>query len=401
MKRTTWIFLGFACLTIVTVGSALAFGMGNVDGVWEYIEDITENRRTSDFGGGADCSVWATGNGNTPTNTSRWNTAIQTGSNLDENQVRYGDPAYSSPTGDCSPFSAQSGFGFDGNNAVGISLTEATPFWVGRFTHYNKPILATNYMTWVDIDITVSGIVCGNGLAPNEGQTLAFTNRFNLVETPNNQNPCPYGGDENGCWDQVTVTLPTISATYTCDDVDEPVASRGTYTIDLIGLQPHTEADCSTQVYNSAAISDELITLEQNDNHACLWAQISQFVPTAVKLSSFTGVRQDNGILLSWETASEIDNLGFNLYRAEQLDGERIQINSDLIPSISPGSLFGNLYEYIDTTMMLELSNFYWLEDIDIYGKTNLHGPVIVEPIPTGVVDGPWQVFIPAILGRH
>ena len=168
----------------------------------------------------------------------------------------------------------------------------------------------------------------------------------------------------------------------------------------MIGLQPHREADCSTQVYNSSAISDELITLEQNDNHACLWAQISQFVPTAVKLSSFTGVRQGNGVLLTWETASEIDNLGFKIYRAEQIDGERIQINPDLIPSMSPGSLTGNLYEFVDITLAMDITNYYWLEDVDIYGKTGLHGPVMIEPISATLPNEGWKIFIPAIRGN-
>ena len=41
-------------------------------------------------------------------------------------------------------------------------------------------------------------------------------------------------------------------------------------------------------------------------------------VPTAVKLLSFTATGQKKAIVLNWETASETDNLGFNLYRSER-----------------------------------------------------------------------------------
>ncbi|NIV32131.1 MAG: hypothetical protein GWN58_22420, partial [Anaerolineae bacterium] len=39
--------------------------------------------------------------------------------------------------------------------------------------------------------------------------------------------------------------------------------------------------------------------------------------PTAVELASFDAAAQGNGVLLNWETANEIDNVGFNIYRAE------------------------------------------------------------------------------------
>jgi hypothetical protein len=100
-------------------------------------------------------------------------------------------------------------------------------------------------------------------------------------------------------------------------------------------------------------------------------------VATAVQLLLFEVTAREEFIELSWETASETDNLGFNLYRATSLDGESIKINAELMPSqVPPGSPFGAVYEYEDTTVNLDGTYYYWLEVVDIYGQSELHGPV-------------------------
>ena len=52
---------------------------------------------------------------------------------------------------------------------------------------------------------------------------------------------------------------------------------------------------------------------------------------TDVMLTNFEAEIQGQAVLLSWETASEIDNLGFNLYRASAPDGPYVKINQVLI----------------------------------------------------------------------
>lgn len=379
-------------LLVVMAGVAYAFGMGNVDGVWQYVEDNPA--------GGAYCVTYGTGQGNSTTARSRNNPAIQTPPNTDENQVRYGKG--SSTTGDCPTsaptlnwFNQQSGLGFDGNNNVGASLTEGVPFWLGRLTHYNFPIYLTdsgatppqaNFLEWVDIDVTVTGIVCGNGQAPNEGSTLTFTYRVLFDETPNNADPCPYGGNANGCYDAVTIDTNPTPTNFSCTALDEP--NPGAYTIALLGFQGHgTSTDCSTQTYNSSAIATQFITQEQSTNNACLWAQIVDFVPTAVTLADFSAVQQGDAILLTWETSMELDNRGFNLYRGTSPAGPDRQLNDLLIPSQSQGGPIGYIYTWEDQAELVpDTSYFYWLEDVDIHGATSMHGPVSVDfTAPTAV----------------
>ena len=100
-------------------------------------------------------------------------------------------------------------------------------------------------------------------------------------------------------------------------------------------------------------------------------------LPTAVDLLSFKATGGRRLVTLGWETANEIDNLGFNLYRATAVNGPRTRINAELIPTlVYPGSPYGAVYEYTDTAVKPRATYFYWLEDLDIYGHTDLHGPV-------------------------
>ena len=99
--------------------------------------------------------------------------------------------------------------------------------------------------------------------------------------------------------------------------------------------------------------------------------------PTAVELLSFTATSAKKATILEWETASEIDNLGFNLYRATTVDGPRYKLNAELIPTlVYPGSPYGAAYAYTDADVKKNLTYYYWLEDLDIYGYSEWHGPV-------------------------
>jgi hypothetical protein len=99
--------------------------------------------------------------------------------------------------------------------------------------------------------------------------------------------------------------------------------------------------------------------------------------PTAVKLLWFNARPDRLAIRVRWETASEIDNAGFNLYRATALEGEKVRLNADLIPSkVPPGNPIGATYDWLDTQVVAGTIYYYWLEDVDIYGRATLHGPV-------------------------
>ena len=107
------------------------------------------------------------------------------------------------------------------------------------------------------------------------------------------------------------------------------------------------------------------------------WEACQSLNPTAVELLSLTAETEQNSVHLTWETASEVDNAGFNLYRAVGLNGEKEQINAALIPSAAPGGTDGATYHYMDRGVNFGVQYYYWLESIDLTMRVkSLAGPV-------------------------
>lgn len=116
--------------------------------------------------------------------------------------------------------------------------------------------------------------------------------------------------------------------------------------------------------------------------------------PTSVTFLFFTAARTNEAVTLNWETASEIDLLGFNLYRATSPGGERVKLNAEVIPLNGPGGVIGGSYTYIDTDVSSDLTYYYWLEGLDLNSRIKeVVGPVIAN-VPLTL---PYQLFIPIL----
>ena len=108
-----------------------------------------------------------------------------------------------------------------------------------------------------------------------------------------------------------------------------------------------------------------------------------QLSPTAATVSSFTAEPHLNTILLSWQTAIEVELLGFNLYRS---DNPNDPLNAKLILANAPGSLTGTAYEFADRNVEPGEIYEYVLEYITISGSNRL------TPI---VATAPYAVYLP------
>ncbi len=370
-RRAVTVLVLSLVLAVGLFSVASALTAGNVDGVW----GSPTPANTSDF-------RWCyapdnpTGLGGAPTSCSTSNAGIQNppGSTLqDENQFRYG-----SPTGFFGTNANRSGYGFNGTNNVG-PIAADQPFFLGRFTHYNRPITANNSLTGISLNVTLTGLLCDDNSVPTEGGTQSFVYSFTHEETPNNPpgypGSCPYGDSTgNGCDDRVTVSQQPDTV-FTCPE--------GLRTVQILGF--FTNANCHVSISGNPSTS--FITGEDRDNSACLWARISDpETPFAVTLDSFEAQWVDESVQVTWHTTSELRNLGFNLYRSESPDELGELLTPQFIPSQAPGSPQGFFYAFEDSGVSPDVVYWYTLEDIDVSGFATQHGPVSAVPqIPTAV----------------
>jgi len=90
-------------------------------------------------------------------------------------------------------------------------------------------------------------------------------------------------------------------------------------------------------------------------------------VPMAVTLRDSSLTPGKGGVVVAWETASEVSTLGYHLYRSRTNDiNTATRITPQMIFSEAPGSIMGAKYAYTDATAMAGVTYYYWLEDIDI-----------------------------------
>jgi hypothetical protein len=107
---------------------------------------------------------------------------------------------------------------------------------------------------------------------------------------------------------------------------------------------------------------------------------------TLIELAFFGATAQGGGVQVAWETVSEVDNAGFNIYRSEDPGTGFEKLNAALVPA-QGGPTQGASYTYNDVDVVPGSIYFYKLEDVDTFGQATLHGPIIVEvgEMPTSV----------------
>jgi hypothetical protein len=103
--------------------------------------------------------------------------------------------------------------------------------------------------------------------------------------------------------------------------------------------------------------------------------------PTAIRLLSFNCIGLPGRVECGWATASEIENIGFALYRSINKYGPYSRISPSLIPTQAQGAM-GSVYKFTDWDIVPAQAYFYKLADVDIHGKETLHGPILAIPLP-------------------
>ncbi len=97
-------------------------------------------------------------------------------------------------------------------------------------------------------------------------------------------------------------------------------------------------------------------------------------------------------IEIEWQTETEFDTAGFNIYRSASPEGEFVQINAQLIPSQADPSS-GASYRYVDDKVEAGQTYFYKLEDVE-YNNTRQQHESIAGQAPNVEI---WALILAAI----
>ena len=96
-----------------------------------------------------------------------------------------------------------------------------------------------------------------------------------------------------------------------------------------------------------------------------------------MELLYFVVSQKEQTVVLDWATAEEVDNYGFNLYRAPVDDFAQAGLIHFEPAAIQGGAGSGATYRYIDTPPVQGIW-WYWLADVDTQGMQTRHNPSVV-----------------------
>ena len=108
--------------------------------------------------------------------------------------------------------------------------------------------------------------------------------------------------------------------------------------------------------------------------------------PLPVTLASFTATSSTEGVTLHWRTESEINNLGFHLYRSETKDGDYLRITPTLIKGHGTDSTPHD-YSFLDDSAEEDQTYWYLIEDVDFAGVTESSDPIEVRFHPPAALE--------------
>jgi hypothetical protein len=91
-------------------------------------------------------------------------------------------------------------------------------------------------------------------------------------------------------------------------------------------------------------------------------------VALPVILSTFTVIPSDTGVVVKWRTESELNNLGFDVYRSESSDGQFIKVNPAFIKGAGTDSTPRD-YQFVDESSVVGKTYYYYLETISFSGE--------------------------------
>ncbi|MDW8269203.1 MAG: SdrD B-like domain-containing protein, partial [Anaerolineae bacterium] len=258
-------------------------------------------------------------------------------------------------------------------------------YFPGNYLVVQSPIPGLDNTTPLIRDVTL--IVIGStGSAPNNNfGNVAFGSIGDFIFLDSNGNGVQNPGETVG----IANVLVTVTNLDTGQVFTTTSGVSGFYLVDrLIPGNYRVDVPANLPGLVRTTPSPHFVTLALNQDY--LLADFGYIAPTAVTLTSFTGSRQANGILLRWVTAAEVDQEGFRVWRATSAQGPYAPV-SGVIPAANNPN--GASYEWLDAQVKAGLTYWYRLESLP---DGQLFGPVSVSQ-----EEGLKQLFIPLVRQRR
>lgn len=148
---------------------------------------------------------------------------------------------------------------------------------------------------------------------------------------------------------------------------------------------------CPGNTFNPACSTPTATNVDNGEIEDYAWDWGSP--PLAAGLGSFQAVARGRAVQLSWQTVSELEMVGFNLYRSEAVDGEYVQLNEGLIPAERLGQAEGQTYAWLDRDVARGRTYYYAIEAVQTGSQA-----ASLEPVEATVPS--FLLYLPRILGR-
>jgi hypothetical protein len=221
------------------------------------------------------------------------------------------------------------------------------------------------------------------------------------------------GTISSGQWTHLAVTWTTggnmigyiNGETPTGGSIPAGSTDIGTYTNPLyIGVAPYNHSQYfvnglidEVRISSTARDADWIKTSFNNqsdttvgDGHFINELGTEELSPaTAVTLASFTARGEGSSVVMEWETAQEVNHLGFELYRSVSRSGPFVKLTDKVIPGLG-SSVQGQAYRFEDNDVSRGELYYYRLEAIDVSLEKTSYGPICVDWDVDGMPDD-WE----------
>ena len=149
--------------------------------------------------------------------------------------------------------------------------------------------------------------------------------------------------------------------------------------------------DLNTVPYSNRATtpSEFIFLLDSAQVNPYLEFGVVYHAPASLEL--FTEEEHCDGRKISWEILYAGETLGFNVFRSDEIDSERFQLNDAFL--LYQGSDYAD-ESYIDTTAEAGATYYYWVDVIDwSFVVSSSENPAVVVPPEDTDQDGMWNCW--------